>query len=248
MFSEWKLRVFSLFHSGSILLFPTAVFRTLMLMILVRGFLDGAFSFSRAWTQRGARTPGRYQLYYPERIVHVFVLLLVRHCSNSTQTLCSKKRRDNHMVLHYYDVLELIVVIRSEHRGLREIASSPCGSLSLQRKHPKTRIGRILKVMPSCGEMASDSIGVGMSGSFDATADVNRFDRTSTPKSDSEKDHFSKGHEIHSQELQSHVATQAFEFVWSKTKLQAQRSHVTAASTSRRLPSPCCLISEPRGH
>lgn len=34
MFSEWKLGVFSFFFSGSIL-FPTAVFRTLMLMILV---------------------------------------------------------------------------------------------------------------------------------------------------------------------------------------------------------------------
>lgn len=45
MFSEWKLGMFSFFLSGSILLFPTAVFRTLMLMILVGGFLDGAFCF-----------------------------------------------------------------------------------------------------------------------------------------------------------------------------------------------------------
>lgn len=57
-----------------------------------------------------------------------------------------------------------------------------------------------------------------------------------------------KGHEIHSQELQSRVAAQPFEFFWSKAKLQAQQSHVTAASTSGSLPSPCCLIKEPRGH
>lgn len=38
---------------------------------------------------------------------------------------------------------------------------------------------------------------------------------------------FLKGYEIHSQELQSRVATQPFEFVWSKAKLQAQQSHVT---------------------
>lgn len=62
----------------------------------------------------------------------VCVLLLVRHCSNSTQTLCSKKRRDNHMVLHYYDVLKLIVVIQSENRGLHVIGSSLYGGSSLQ--------------------------------------------------------------------------------------------------------------------
>lgn len=45
MFSEWKLGVFSFFLSGSIVLFPTAVFLTLTLMILVGGFLDGAFCF-----------------------------------------------------------------------------------------------------------------------------------------------------------------------------------------------------------
>lgn len=45
MFSEWKLGVFSFFLSGSILLFPTAVFRTLMLMILVWNSWMGRFLF-----------------------------------------------------------------------------------------------------------------------------------------------------------------------------------------------------------
>lgn len=93
MFSEWKL--------GSVFVLSLWYYLTIphggLWYVHAHDFSQVVFGWGvlsffspRAWAQRGARSPGRHQLY-PERIVLVCVLLLERHCWNSTQTLLQEE-------------------------------------------------------------------------------------------------------------------------------------------------------------